>query len=717
MEDRYFPQISAVEYEGELVDPPKPSIWYPDQLAYSMTTPKNIIRRFAPFASFQKFLVSETAVGNISRQELVSMIPPLLIDIKPGMTVLDMCAAPGSKTAQLIEMVHKGEEVRVRKVLREVQKQEGRELSPDGFEVDSVKDEVESDAHMEDDGRATGLVIANDSDYKRCHMLIHQTKRLNSPNLIVTNHDSTIFPSIKLPSPPGSHQKYLKFDRILCDVPCSGDGTCRKNPGVWKDWVPGNGLGLHITQVRILVRGLQNLKVGGKLVYSTCSMNPVENEAVIASAIERCGGSSRVRLLDCKDEIPDLKRNKGLTEWGVMSKSGNIYHTWAELEQAKANGTTKDGDSKLSQGMFPPGPVSGEGGHGIQLDRCMRVYAHQQDTGAFFITVMEKLAEIKAKPENTPRNTESTIAETNGKAETTQPSIVAVAEEIKAKGFDPEHPIQKIESLDALMPPVPPTEFNDSAAARSNQEVEVPLTSVKREREVEEADAEVDGLMANKRAKTLLEPAAAAQGEEERAVHFPPPPSQPLQEGLSAPVPLVPESSVPFKKKGGPPQEEPFKFLPEDDEDMTQIYNFYGISERFPKNRFLVRNVHGKATKAVYYASQLAKDILVENEGNKIRFVHCGVKMFMKQDVQKDWVCPWRIQSEGLPILEGWASEKRVVRLYKKETFKLLLKEMFPKVYGDGWEHLGEIGERVKDLDMGCTILRVEVSDAKDGFK
>ena len=69
-----------------------------------MTTPKNVVRRFKPFASFQKFLVAETDVGNITRQEVVSMIPPLVIDVRPGMTVLDMCAAPGSKSAQLMEL-------------------------------------------------------------------------------------------------------------------------------------------------------------------------------------------------------------------------------------------------------------------------------------------------------------------------------------------------------------------------------------------------------------------------------------------------------------------------------------------------------------------------------------------------------------------------------------------------------------------------------------
>ena len=52
-----------------------------------------------------------TYIGNISRQETVSMIPPLVLDVQPHHKVLDMCAAPGSKTAQLIEAIHAVEDV------------------------------------------------------------------------------------------------------------------------------------------------------------------------------------------------------------------------------------------------------------------------------------------------------------------------------------------------------------------------------------------------------------------------------------------------------------------------------------------------------------------------------------------------------------------------------------------------------------------------------
>ena len=85
------------------------------------------------------------------------------------------------------------------------------------------------------------------------------------------------------------------YDKIVCDEPCSGDGTVRKNPTVWKNWSPGAGNSLHREQYGIARRGLELLKVGGEFAYSTCSMNPVENEAVIARLIAESQGNLEVR--------------------------------------------------------------------------------------------------------------------------------------------------------------------------------------------------------------------------------------------------------------------------------------------------------------------------------------------------------------------------------------------------------------------------------------
>ena len=73
-----------------------------------------------------------------------------------------------------------------------------------------------------------------------------------------------------------------KFDRVLCDVPCSGDGTMRKAPDIWRRWTATNGNGLHVLQLRIALHAAHLLKVGGRLVFSTCTFNPIEDEAVVA---------------------------------------------------------------------------------------------------------------------------------------------------------------------------------------------------------------------------------------------------------------------------------------------------------------------------------------------------------------------------------------------------------------------------------------------------
>lgn len=713
LRDRYIPEITSIEHNGELVDPPNAIPWFPNQLAWQMTTPKNVVRRFPPFASFQKFLVSETSVGNISRQEVVSMIPPLLMDIRPGMTVLDMCAAPGSKAAQLLEMVHGGEEARMRKVIRNVRLHDEREVSPEG---EALKQEMEDEkagvGDWSDDGRATGLLIANDADYKRAHMLTHQMKRLNSPNLIVTNHDATMFPSIQLPSDPVPENvkpigKYIKFDRILADVPCSGDGTCRKNVNVWKDWIPGNAMGLFSIQVRILVRALQMLKVGGRVVYSTCSMNPVENEAVVAAAIDRCGGMSKMDVIDCKEALPELKRKPGLSTWNVMDKQGRTWSSWDDIVEHKAK-HVEDDLGRLTEAMFVPHVAQEK----VPYHRCMRVYPHLQDTGAFFIAVLEKKTEIKTRPENEIKEDDT------GEKREPNASIIDVVNELAAQPTNGTNPIEKVNSLDKIVAPHIKEETIDaSAAARQNQAEEMlpkmEITAVKRE-----YDAQADAEVATKRPKFREEiNDAAPQGYEDRLEHWPPPPGAQLD--ISRPKTTIPDVSAyqSNKKKTNQPFEEPFKFLDPQHTELQSIVDFYGLSQQFPRDRFMVRNTAGIPTKTMYYTSELARSILTCNASSGIKFVHCGVKMFVKQDVQSAEVCRWRIQSEGMPVLEAWVGGQRVVKLWSRATLRKLLVEMFPKVNGDGWRMLGEIGERVRHIGMGCCILIVETGDGEDSFR
>ena len=646
LRNHYIPEITGIQHDGKYVEAPQPVEWYPDKLAWFMTTPKTVIRRFPPFANFQKFLVAETDVGNITRQEVVSMIPPLVMDLKPGMTVLDLCAAPGSKSAQLLELINAGEEERARQVAENL---------ANGLDRPEGEDYA-------DDGRSTGLLIANDIDYRRAHMLVHQMKRLSSPNIIVTNHDATIFPSIKIAPTIGENGKpvnrYLKFDRILADVPCSGDGTLRKNLEIWKQWTPTNALGLHATQVKILCRALSMLKVGGRVVYSTCSMNPLEDEAVLQSAISQCGGSGYVQLMETKDLLPGLKRSPGLKQWKVMDKTGRIWSDWASVEkQQDEHGI--EGLSRLEAGMFPFDDQ-------LPLDRAMRVYPHSQNTGAFFIAILEKKSEIRVNMQ--------------GRAAPIPKMVLAKAEVADSNGTTN---VIKTDADGTVLEEIAPADAGQSSNGHDEVMNDTEAASAKRKRDDEDSNSTTE----HKRIKS-----------EDVKID-----NKPAIQDL--------------KKKGrGQPFEEAFKYLNSDIPELDEIRKFYDLSPQFPMDRFMVRNAEGTATKNMYYTTALAREVLEENEGKGMKFVHSGVKMFVKQDAPSADTCPWRIQTDGLRIIETWVGAKRIVKLKRKETLRKLLVEMFPRFQDDDWESLGELGDQMRDIGMGCCVLVVEPSEGEGGF-
>ncbi|THV05365.1 cytosine-5--methyltransferase [Dendrothele bispora CBS 962.96] len=344
----HVPALNDVEFENQKIPPPVQIPWYPDGLAWQFNVPKKVLRKSPEFKKFHSFLVFETEVGNVSRQESVSMLPPLFLDVEPHHKVMDMCAAPGSKTAQLLEALH----------------------AQDTLTSSSIP---------------TGLLLANDSDYKRTHLLIHQSARLPSPALMVTNLDASNYPSIKVPSGGGGgggggRMEQLLFDRILCDVPCSGDGTIRKNLNIWKTWQPNDGNGLHGLQLRILQRAMKLLKPDGRIVYSTCSLNPVENEAVIASALL---SNPEFHLVDVSTRLSELKRRPGLTSWRPTSDR-TVAATYETYEAFVAN-DLQASTTKLTPGHWPPTNVEE-----LHLERCMRIYPHLQDSGGFFVAVLER---------------------------------------------------------------------------------------------------------------------------------------------------------------------------------------------------------------------------------------------------------------------------------------------------------------------------------------
>jgi len=113
MKKVHFEGMKGMKIAGEEIKTPTLLDWYPDEMGWQTYFSRMQLRSHPPLSSFHKFCISEAEAGYITRQEAVSMIPPLLMDIKPHHKVLDMCAAPGSKTAQLVEMLHKssGDEI------------------------------------------------------------------------------------------------------------------------------------------------------------------------------------------------------------------------------------------------------------------------------------------------------------------------------------------------------------------------------------------------------------------------------------------------------------------------------------------------------------------------------------------------------------------------------------------------------------------------------
>uniref|UniRef100_F1KYX9 tRNA (cytosine(34)-C(5))-methyltransferase n=1 Tax=Ascaris suum TaxID=6253 RepID=F1KYX9_ASCSU len=234
----------------------------------------------------------------------------------------------------------------------------------------------------EDSDTPSGLVVANDVDNSRCYLLVRQAlKRMPTSNCVVINEDAAFMPTFILNK---DAPERVLFDRILCDVICSGDGTFRKNPEMWRSWSPQKAIGLHKLQANIARRCLQLLAVDGLMVYSTCSLNPIEDEAVIAEMLRFGNGS--IELVDVSDRLPQLKRSPGVSSWKVFDKDMTEYKSPDEVPEA-----TK---KSLVPSMFPP---TDEEKQTFHLERCFRILPHMQNTGGFFVAVLRKTRPISTE--------------------------------------------------------------------------------------------------------------------------------------------------------------------------------------------------------------------------------------------------------------------------------------------------------------------------------
>lgn len=295
---------------------------------------------------FRDFLVHHTSEGNVSRQEAVSTIPALLLDVQRHHRVLDLCAAPGSKTKQVME-----------------------ELA------------LKATAPGNEQASTGGFIVANDANEKRGHLLVHQLQRLGFDTSVVTCHKGQDFPGLY---ENGELRATNVFDRVICDVPCSGDGTIRKNKNLWRQWALSSPLTLYKIQLELALRAAALLKTDGLMVYSTCSLNPIENESVVAELLRRAGGA--LEVVDTSKLLPGLVRREGMRSWQVAYQSRDVKKaemTWfSDYEQVPDN---LRGD-RIPKSMFPPENLD----ESKALTHCMRLFPTDQNTGGFFVTLLRK---------------------------------------------------------------------------------------------------------------------------------------------------------------------------------------------------------------------------------------------------------------------------------------------------------------------------------------
>ena len=178
----------------------------------------------------------------------------------------------------------------------------------------------------------TGTIFANDLSMSRVAILSANLERCGVTNTIVTRHDATEFAS-KINSLRNNDPifKDFYFDKVLVDAPCSGEGNIRVSPRTLLEWSIGLIHSLSKKQKKIAQEGLDQLKVGGIMVYSTCTHSPEENELVVQHLLD----NNDLEIIDFK--IPIISR-PGLSKWNNitfhkdMHYAKRIYHHDNDME-------------------------------------------------------------------------------------------------------------------------------------------------------------------------------------------------------------------------------------------------------------------------------------------------------------------------------------------------------------------------------------------------
>lgn len=194
--------------------------------------------------------LAEHGLGYFYVQEASSMVPVEILKPKPGDFVLDIAAAPGSKTTQI-----------------------AAKLKNEGF------------------------LVANDVNYNRMKALTMNMQRCGVLNYISTLKEGRFF-------------RGFSFDKILLDAPCSGTGTLSKSPRTALEWNPYGIRRLAGIQKQLIKAAFENLKSGGSMVYSTCTLEPEEDEGVVSYLLDTFSNAKVSKI-----SLDDLKTSKAVTSF------------------------------------------------------------------------------------------------------------------------------------------------------------------------------------------------------------------------------------------------------------------------------------------------------------------------------------------------------------------------------------------------------------------
>lgn len=211
----------------------------------------------------------EHALGFYYIQGLSSMLPALVLSPNKDDVVLDLCAAPGSKTTHLAELMSN-----------------------------------------------KGTLVANEIQLSRVKALVHNIERMNIVNTGILHQKGELLSKI--------YENY--FDKILVDAPCSGLGIIQKKEEVVRWWTEEKVKVLAGLQLKLLIAAIKMLKEGGEIVYSTCTLTTEENELIIDKVLSKYPVeltnielplTNHDGLISFKDEKlnPDLEKGKRIFQW------------------------------------------------------------------------------------------------------------------------------------------------------------------------------------------------------------------------------------------------------------------------------------------------------------------------------------------------------------------------------------------------------------------